>query len=365
MAAIFKRCKHTDKARCKCNWVVKWRTPDGRQREKSYLWNQKQLANDHAVKVEHDKRAGVFVDTAQANELFTVAATRWIERLAATESTKEAYRRIYRGHIGPVLGGRRLHQVAQARDDVTDLLNVTMGDLSRSTREHARSIITATLDEAVNSGRLPRHRCGGIKLSPGNHIPQRTDFVFPSHAQLQIVAERLGDLELTIWLMRGVGVRIQEALAVKRENFMADGTMLRITEQATRDGRGTMHLKQRKPGEHRDMPVPSYLWDMVKDLPDGYLFQRPNGKLPLYKTYLLRFWDARQQAGIAEGFTPHSLRHAFATALLARGVQITDVARWLGHRDISLTFGTYSHFLPSAWDKARDALDDEYEQWKT
>ncbi len=31
---------------------------------------------------------------------------------------------------------------------------------------------------------------------------------------------------------------------------------------------------------------------------------------------------------------------------------ITDVARWLGHRDISITYAIYSHFMPDAEDRA-------------
>jgi integrase len=62
-----------------------------------------------------------------------------------------------------------------------------------------------------------------------------------------------------------------------------------------------------------------------------------------------------------EGFTPHGLRHVFASVSLQAGVPITDVSKWLGHRDINVTFGTHGPLVPSAWDKAREALDTEYQ----
>jgi hypothetical protein len=38
---------------------------------------------------------------------------------------------------------------------------------------------------------------------------------------------------LTIWLMRGCGLRIEEALAVQKSCFRDGGTVLRVFEQAS------------------------------------------------------------------------------------------------------------------------------------
>lgn len=48
---------------------------------------------------------------------------------------------------------------------------------------------------------------------------------------------------------------------------------------------------------------------------------------------------------------------------LARDVPITDVARWVGHRDISVTFTVYGHLIPSAAARAASVLDAEYAEW--
>jgi integrase len=84
-------------------------------------------------------------------------------------------------------------------------------------------------------------------------------------------------------------------------------------------------LKHRKVGKYRDIPVPGFVWEMARDLPDGYLFMR-NGKLPSYNAYHAAFAKQRDKLKIAAGFRPHSLRHAFASVLLSRGQPIMDVA---------------------------------------
>ena len=273
------------------------------------------------------------------------------------------YRGVLRAHVGPVLGDRTLAAVAQARDDVIDLLMIRLGGASSSRRRLARALITGVLDEGVRAGKITMHRCDGITLSGNDGNGNHDDFVFPTHAQLLALAGGL-KFPLTIWLMRGCGLRIEEAFAVQKSCFQDGGKVLRVFEQATRNGKNTVPLKHRKAGEYRDIPVPSYLWEMVKDLPDGYLFKF-DGKLPVYPSYMQPFQRIARKSGIPQGFRPHSLRHAFVSALLSRGVPITDVAAWLGHRNINVTFATYGHLVPSSLGRAQEVLNAEYAEWTT
>ena len=98
-----------------------------------------------------------------------------------------------------------------------------------------------------------------------------------------------------------------------KEDFIEGGAVLRVMWQASRDGRTREPLKHRKAGEYRDVPVPSWLWAMVKDMPDGPLMPGRGGKtFETYNAVYLRFVRTAEVAGVPAGFTPHSLRHAFA-----------------------------------------------------
>jgi integrase len=150
----------------------------------------------------------------------------------------------------------------------------------------------------------------------------------------------------------------------KKADFRDNGTILRVYQQATREGRETAPLKKRKRGEYRGIPVPTWLWDMIRDLPDG-LLMIGNGerRYQLYGTVYERFMNAADKVGIPAGLTPHSLRHAFASAMPSKGVPITDVAHWLGHRDVRVTYRIYGHLMPSAAARAIAVLDEEYAEW--
>lgn len=71
-----------------------------------------------------------------------------------------------------------------------------------------------------------------------------------------------------------------------------------------------------------------------------------------------RLWRAAQQAaGITRKITPHWLRHFFASAGLSKGVPVTDMAEWLGHRDPRIAHETYAHIMPDAPERLRTLMD--------
>src|SRR5687768_17566809 len=56
-------------------------------------------------------------------------------------------------------------------------------------------------------------------------------------------------------------------------------------------------------------------------------------------------------------FTPHCLRHTYASLMLQQGEPVTYVQRQLGHASIQLTVDTYGKWLPMGNKAAVDKLD--------
>lgn len=352
MATIIKKPRNINKP-----WVVRYVDPnDGKQKERSF--RIKRDAEDFKADFDFKSREQTFVDPRVANEKFRNAATGWLDRHTGTERTRKTYRAMLDNHILPAMGDKSLAQVARDREGLQTFLLVTMPGKGQGVSQvrQAYMVVKAIVNDAVRSGKLGQSRISGIPM-PASPRTKADDFVFPDRGQIEELADALPeDYRAAVFLMRGCGLRVSEALAVRLSDFRDNGTVLRLARQMAPDGKSTIPLKHRKEGEFRDVPVPLYVWQAV---PMSHL------RAPLFPTVSRRqfhdwFTRARKAAGIKEGFTPHSLRHVFASVALANAVPITDVSRWLGHRNIQTTYAIYSHFIPSSWDRAREALDGEW-----
>jgi integrase/recombinase XerC len=132
-------------------------------------------------------------------------------------------------------------------------------------------------------------------------------------------------------LLYGSGLRISEALGLKRGDF--DGGR----DAVTVIGKG---------GKQRMVPVLSQVASLVAayvalcpcELPDdGPLFVGTKGGALSPRIIQLAMARLRGALGLPESATPHALRHSFATHLLARGGDLRSIQELLGHASLATT----------------------------
>ena len=134
-------------------------------------------------------------------------------------------------------------------------------------------------------------------------------------------------------LLYGSGLRISEALGLKREAVPAPG-------------RGDAITVTGKGNKTRMVPVLRQVLQLIDeyvslcpyDLPDqGPLFVGAKGGPLSPRIVQLVMARLRGALGLAETATPHALRHSFATHLLARGGDLRAIQELLGHASLSTT----------------------------
>ena len=367
VARIFKRCDCGDWDGCPHQWVVRYRTTGGRssrQREQSFGDHLRE-AEDFALKVEHDKRAHVFIDPKAGRVLFRDAAATWLDQHLGADSSIATYRSVLRAHVDPAIGGKPI--AGLRREDIKALIAAMhRKELSASRIGCAYLVISAVLAEAVRDKKLAESPCTGIQF-PG--VVTGADFIIPTHAQIEAVAAGLPpDWAATVWLMHGCGLRIGEALAVSLRCRINRGETLRVKEQVNPAAQ-LRPLKFRQEGEFRDIPLPHYVREAIDKhvaeygtTSDDYLFQGRKYKLVVRRSYQEDFQRATARAGLPPEFIPHSLRHLYASTALAEGIPITEVSRWLGHKSIEVTHQIYGHLVPSSFERASAAIDAAYQK---
>lgn len=89
----------------------------------------------------------------------------------------------------------------------------------------------------------------------------------------------------------------------------------------------------------------------------GYVFTNEIGEPIRPDSITYAFEQAAKRAAVPV-LSPHALRHTCATLLLGKGVPPHVVQERLGHADISITLGLYSHVLPKQQADAARLLGD-------
>jgi hypothetical protein len=374
-------CQHTcDPAQvetCAHKWTVRY-SVNSSQREQSFTTITEAQTFQLTLSTGKQTQGAMFTDPRAGLVKFLPLCGPFIDKIArAGTSTKATYRSNFNNPaVTKLLKDKSVAEVARMDDEVKHLLNKTLGTYSDDYRGVVRRIITGTLDECVRKGIIPRHQLSGIELAPQivtaeQYEARNKGMVSVDDATVRMLAEGvtvtgtdrnghkrtrvMRGLGIAPWLQRTMGLRIREALGVRKSDFMtrADGTRyLHLCWQATENGREHEPLKHRKAGDYRDVPVPDMVWDMVQALPDGPLCPGPNGTpyMP-YSTARNRFTAIVEYWGI-EGAHTHSLRHQFASeALDASPRELANISQALGHDSVETTLRFYIH--PSANAEAR------------
>jgi integrase/recombinase XerC len=169
----------------------------------------------------------------------------------------------------------------------------------------------------------------------------------PNESQTEAAMEGLFEFDRTAWinarnralgiLLYGAGLRISEAL-----NLTVDD--IRNKDSLRIRGKG---------GKERVVPMLPIIRNTMETYlslspfhqgakNDAPIFYGARGKpmKPAIFQRLVR--DLRRELGLPESMTPHALRHAFATHLLAHGAELREIQELLGHSSLSTT-QRYTH----------------------
>jgi integrase/recombinase XerD len=143
-------------------------------------------------------------------------------------------------------------------------------------------------------------------------------------------------LYVLIELLYATGMRVSELVGLKRQAVMRDASFLTITGKGNKD---------------RIVPVNDRTRDAIKTYlatlaPGPFLFPADGAEGHLSRQVFARdLKGLAARAGIAGArISPHVLRHAFASHLLAGGADLRVVQTLLGHADIATT-QIYTHVL--------------------
>jgi integrase/recombinase XerD len=145
-------------------------------------------------------------------------------------------------------------------------------------------------------------------------------------------------------LMYACGLRVSEAIALTLADVSEEDALLRARGKGNKERVvpiGTKALHALRAYLSRARPL---LLERSKSGPRSEQTLFLNGRgVPLTRQGLYKIIQGHaRRAGLGDRMSPHTLRHSFATHLLAGGCDLRSLQEMLGHADLSTT-QVYTH----------------------
>lgn len=287
-------------------------------------------------------------------------AVMWFQEVAARSKPKTVlrYRKEYSYHLESELAGRRLSDIS--RFELKQLLAQKIRDgVGPSMLTKVMQMLFAS---AFEDGMIARHPAKGfrrlfrIESRAGANVK-----AFTARELARVLEEaRTEPIYAGLFrLMAYTGLRSGEARALRVGDVHAEERKLDVVRTFTQD---ELSDSPKTESSKRTVELPREIASELaravsfRDL-GAWLFRR-DGEFLKQTSVGLAFKRICARAGLPLHFSPHCLRHTYASILIQQGAPIVFVQRQLGHASIKLTVDTYGRWLEMSEPKALDRLVD-------
>jgi len=268
-------------------------------------------------------------------------------------------------------------------DKIKSFLNKKLqSDFAIATVRLLKSYLSSIMAEALESKKIssnPVHNLGrrfNRTLRPKNKseddlINSLTDKEL-KHL-LYTVQEHFSSHYTLFLLLARTGVRIGEALGLKWGDIDFQGrfidvkrtyTKKRITPtKSSNTRRVDMSLQLKKSLKAHKVKAKKKGFALgLGDTPE-YVFTNRLGSFIDVNNWRRRIFNKALEKAELRKVRIHDIRHSYATIRIAKGDNIADVSKQLGHSSVKITMDIYYHWIPGGKKSQVDALDDaEYQE---
>jgi integrase len=269
-------------------------------------------------------------------------------------STLGEYKTAFKLHIKPALGHKRIDEINK-RDIRSLLVRLKNKNLSASRVELVLQVLRIIINHAVEDEYTTVNPCDKMTKYCGKKSRKVT--CLDEHETQQLV-EGASHLPLVLNAFFVVkvrtGLRVGEIMAIEWMDVDLEARTININKQWDFKRREVRPPKKGSSRVVRLSPMAAnILKRLKKESGTGLVFQGDNGGYQSYKRIQLALHRISPRP-----ISPHALRHTYATLRIAKGDNIVDVSKQLGHKNIKITLDTYTHWVPmEEYQQQVDELD--------
>ena len=279
-----------------------------------------------------------------------------------------SYRSNLKCHVLPILGPMPLKSIKaiHCQRVINEMSGMSTKMLSRISQ-----LMYSVFEDALDNGLIFENPARKVKLPKGTRRSRRT--ITQEERQYILTVADKHRAGLWVLLMLCCGLRPAEAAGLRWMDIDMKNHTLTVNQAVKRSG-GVGPPKTE--AGYRKIPVPDLLYERLSPGdPFDYVCKNTKGGR-LTSTSMQRMWDYFKNAmniemgcavspkgqaippyRVADDLVPYCLRHTYCTDLRDAGVDITVAKVLMGHSDISITAGIYTHQTDDAFNDAAEKIN--------
>jgi integrase len=299
--------------------------------------------------------------------------TLWLDTIASRKvrpSTLAGYRTCV-NRINRHLGHHRLDKL-QPEHLEAFYTRLEADGLSSTTALLHHRVISRALKVAMQRGRMARNVATLVDAPTARREEVQPLTAADARRILELAKDLPNGARWSVAL--ALGLRQGEALGLLWDAVDLDAGTLTVRRALQRQaGKGLVLVEPKSRAGRRTVKLPDPLRDALRAHrvrqteqrlaaantweDRGFVFCQANGR-PIDARRDWLDWKALLRAAEVRDARLHDARHTAATLLLQQGVPARVVMEILGHSQISLTLGTYSHVVPELAHEAAERMGD-------
>lgn len=207
----------------------------------------------------------------------------------------------------------------------------------------------------------------------------------PNYFQPEVIHQILAALQNVSLRWRALvhflivtGCRRGEAVGLRWSKIDWENNTVRIDRALVESKNDGLHEDDTKTSDRRTLKLPQETMELLRELREeqrqwklqygedwiesGYVFCREDGSPTRPDTVTSWLRDFSVKYALPH-INPHAFRHTLASVLLASGIDIVTISKYLGHANVTTTETIYAHIIAENMAKAADCIGDVMLKW--
>src|SRR6266536_30898 len=283
-------------------------------------------------------------------------------------NTLEVWTVYARAHVDPAIGHVLVQQLTATHlaafyAGLADHGRRDGKGLAPKTVKNVHGLLHRALSDAVEQDLVARN-VAGLKAARPAKIPRVERRVWAPEELRRFLAALAADRLAALWQLDcTTGLRRSELLGLPWTALdLGAGELAVVQRLIVVDGKPEMRLGTKTPKSARRISIDPATVAILRAhrkaqaaerlawgpawTDHGLVFTREDGT-PLRPRQVARSFDRLVAAAGLPALTMHGLRHSYATAGLAGGVDLKVMSERLGHANVAITADLYTHVLPA------------------